>query len=245
MSSEPRILTPQKWNNELSYARANCSETWYEGFWRPGILWISNKQILRTCAETDVYMKASQGQHFVNRQQETNLTNVFTNYCLYEGCSRPAFLPTQKVKFSLSTLRTDTGSGGAPPCILNLGTIWRWSASRSGLLTSGERTHNTHWAGDWSAPEPFWTLSRGEKSPAPARTRPISHYTDPLGSTAGYETWCFHIDVAVHSGIYIMSFYNNHKPVNNERYSLQYNKNHINIHIQKNQNKPTTSRSRS
>jgi len=36
--------------------------------------------------------------------------------------------------------------------ILNLGSIWDWSASRPGRFTARERESDTHWIGGWVGP---------------------------------------------------------------------------------------------
>jgi hypothetical protein len=41
------------------------------------------------------------------------------------------------------------GSGGMRPCILNLGTRRRWSASRTGHFIPVERDPGVHWIGGW------------------------------------------------------------------------------------------------
>jgi hypothetical protein len=42
--------------------------------------------------------------------------------------------------------------GGIAPCILDLGTGWEWSASRSGRFIPRERAPGTHWIGGWVVP---------------------------------------------------------------------------------------------
>jgi hypothetical protein len=41
------------------------------------------------------------------------------------------------------------GSGGIAPRILDLGTRWRWSASRPSCFTPRERARGTQWIGGW------------------------------------------------------------------------------------------------
>jgi hypothetical protein len=44
------------------------------------------------------------------------------------------------------------GSGGIAPRILDVGTRWRWSASRPGRFTPRERDSGTHWIGGFVGP---------------------------------------------------------------------------------------------
>jgi hypothetical protein len=44
------------------------------------------------------------------------------------------------------------GNGGISSRILDLGTRWRWSASRPGRYTPRERVPGTHWIGGWVGP---------------------------------------------------------------------------------------------
>jgi len=42
------------------------------------------------------------------------------------------------------------GNGIVDPFILNPGTIWEWTTSRSGRFDPDERAPDTHWTGGWS-----------------------------------------------------------------------------------------------
>jgi hypothetical protein len=44
------------------------------------------------------------------------------------------------------------GNGCTDPDFLDLGTSWRWSASRPGRYTPGERAPGTLWIGGWVDP---------------------------------------------------------------------------------------------
>jgi hypothetical protein len=76
------------------------------------------------------------------------------------------------------------GNGYIDPRILDLGTSCRWSASRLGQFTPGERASGTHWIGSWVGPRTGLEDMEKEKFlPPPGLKlrplgRPASSYTD-------------------------------------------------------------------
>jgi hypothetical protein len=61
------------------------------------------------------------------------------------------------------------GSGGIAPRILDLGTIWKWSASRPDRFTPRERVSGTHWIGGWVGPRAVLDAVAKRKIPSPRR----------------------------------------------------------------------------
>jgi hypothetical protein len=61
------------------------------------------------------------------------------------------------------------GSGGISLRILDLGTRWEWSASRSGRFTPRERAAGTHWIGGWVGPRAVLDAAVKRKIPRPRR----------------------------------------------------------------------------
>jgi hypothetical protein len=77
------------------------------------------------------------------------------------------------------------------PTILDLGTRWRWSASRPGRFTSGESAHSTNWIGGWVGPRAGLDNVEKRKLLAPAGNRTpvvqpvaisIRHYKQDLAT---------------------------------------------------------------
>ena len=69
----------------LSYACANRSETLYDGFSRPGILWINNKQTNKHYEREQKFLftrRFLKARHSLNCQQRTNVTNVLEIRCI-------------------------------------------------------------------------------------------------------------------------------------------------------------------
>jgi hypothetical protein len=61
------------------------------------------------------------------------------------------------------------GNGGIASRILDLGTWWRWSASRPGRFTARERAPGTHWIGDWVGPRAVLDAVVKREIPSPRR----------------------------------------------------------------------------
>jgi hypothetical protein len=62
------------------------------------------------------------------------------------------------------------GSGGIAPCILDLGTRWRWVISFTfGPLYPRERYPCTHWIGDWVGPRAGLDEVMKRTIPSPCR----------------------------------------------------------------------------
>jgi hypothetical protein len=83
-------------------------------------------------------------------------------------------LKSLKVKLSLClikhhAMKTYWGSRGIAPRILDLGTRWRWSASRPGCFIPRKRAPGTHWIGGWVGPRDVQDTVVKRKIPSPHR----------------------------------------------------------------------------
>jgi hypothetical protein len=66
------------------------------------------------------------------------------------------------------------GSGCIDPRILDLGTSCRWSDSRLGCFTSGEKASRTNWIGGWVGPSTGLDVVERGKTHNPVRTRTLA-----------------------------------------------------------------------